>query len=784
MSSRTIAVLLSLAAAAPAAFADEGEADHEVLAEVRRIQGEVTEMRGLEFRVPVRVGTKTPDEIREMVIGEFDAEEPAAEIAEEELVYKALGFLPDDYDLRARMIDVLSDGIAGYYDPEAKELFVVDMSSKSEMQAMPGMQGVMEEMALAHELHHALQDQHFGINDWFEVLGEVDDDRLKGYQSLVEGEAQLVGMTYMFEKMGQPNVDLKRINRMQEMAMQSSPEGAKLREIPPFVLENLMFPYTQGAEFVQHVQRTKGWDFLGRAFGDPPTSTEQILHPEKYLAAERDEPVELLVSGLPALLGEGAEELYANTFGEFNVSVLLRALGVSKGEAAQAAAGWDGDSFYGYQTADGRVVVVWLTTWDSEAEAEEFERTYRPVLEQMRPDDHLERRGTEVLLVHGSAGEELDALVRRGFSAVKVALDFEPLPLFHDQPPLADFTEADEAPVDAVPSDAAAEADPSAAAATPSLYRHDGFGVSFVVPEGFALADEPLDALRDYSGEYFAGPDGAGLRLMVMPISIDAAREQLEGFIEQGIEGLDDLDVRDRQVLGREAFALDFAGKLPGEAEPTRHAIVAVAGGHSTVIVSLGGAEGWDASATAGVLEQAVETLWVDAGPPASEVVHQVGPARFEVPDGFRETSGRSGPLLTTIEDGEGAKIQLVRTVAKADLEAAAAALEAQLPLVLDDYRQLAGGVVDRGGRPAHVLDFTAKGRRTRQVTYVAAGFRWTLACSAPADGFAANQPAFGRALATFRLERESAGEEEAPADAPSSDEGDEDGPKKKLYSR
>ncbi len=741
LAAASLAALL-LAAAAPLSIVtaqDAASREHPAVRAVARIRAEVAKMRGLEYQADVKVGVKSPAEIRAMVLGDFEKEAPVDEVNKQERVFKRLGLIPDDYDLRARMIDFLSEQIGGYYDPEKKELFLVDQSQGGAAQ-VPGAQEAMDEMVMAHELHHALQDQNYDLSRWFELLSS-HDDRIQGYKSLVEGEAQLVGMSYLFKKMGRADIDIAAFNRMQEQMLRFSPDAQaqKMRDVPPFLLENLMFPYTQGAEFVQAMQRKHGWERIGQAFNDPPSSTEQVLHPEKFFG-ERDEPMELLLPDLASTLGEGAEELYENTLGEFNVTLLLRARGAPKAAAAKAAAGWDGDRFKAYGTKDGRTVVVWLSTWDSEQEAAEFEAAYRKVLPA---DRHLERRGTEVLLVDGaSPGAELSALVRRGFSAVKFESRFVPLPGLTARPPREDF----------VRSEAAAAPTPGAAtAAAPTLLHLDAPGATLRAPEGFRLTEDPITQLHSMGSSHLEGPDGARARFLRLPIPLQQADEQLQALLAQGVQ---DVEVRakDRtRVLARDAMWLEFTGTLPREQHRTVGRVLVLDLGPDVLAIAVTCPEGkGDPQA---LVDALVATLWVDGSPAPGAKRTTVGPVSFEAPEGF-VAHGRpaAAPIVTTLEHPRGGKVQVVRTEAQGDLAAGAAALEAQLPLVLEDFRLRASGMTDRGGRPTHELEFEAGGRRSRQLTVDVAGARWTITCSAPADRFGEHLVAFGRALASFTV--------------------------------
>lgn len=706
--------------------------DRPVFKAVERIQAENAKRRGLEYQVPVPVGMKTPDEIKAMILSEFETEAPAEQMAKEEKVAKAFGLIPADYDLRTKMIEFLAENIGGYYDPEAKELFLVDMSKNPQMQGANGMmQGSMEEMVMAHELQHALQDQNFDLQRWMTVLSDMDD-RMQAFKSVVEGEAQLVGMTHMFKR----DVDLAQLNRMQETMLQMSPEGKKLRETPPYLVENMMFPYTQGAEFVQTMQRKHGWNRVTEAFRNPPTSTEQILHPEKFLGAERDEPVELLLSGLTGPLGKGVDELDTGTLGEFNVSVLLRALGVGKREAAKAAAGWDGDAYAGFQTKDGRVVLVWLSTWDSADEAGEFEQLYRAALTKSGKGGHLERRGSEVLWILGASEQELPGLVRRGFAAVKTTLVLEPLPGFLERPVPAEFTHAEGA-APASPSSAPESGAPSTAARTdgPTLVRAEATGVTVGVPAGFKPA-ATNEALTARSGQEelqvwsVAGElKDAGAVSAALTRKLSAAQVQ----------------TRSGQRLGRSAF--ESACTVEG----AEVRAVAIASEGATVFVSARAAA---AERAAALLEQTLRATWLDGRWNPQQVKTISGPGAsvsFAWPEGFKEGRAK-GAVLCTLDGPDGATVQVVTAPATGSLESMARSLERQLPIALQDFALRVSGVVQRKGTPVHELEFTAQGRRTRQHVFVVGGQSFTVAVSAPEGRFEACMPAFSRVLASVAV--------------------------------
>ncbi|MDC3379116.1 hypothetical protein OAX78_02415 [Planctomycetota bacterium] len=742
---RPLPVLLAFFTAAGLAAAQDS--DHPMVRKVPQIQEAVSEMRGLDYLAPVNCGVKTGDELRAVMMEEFDKEASIEEMSNQEKVIKLFGLIPHDFALRERLIDFMSENVAGFYDPSKKELFIINSGQRA---AMPQ----EDEMTMAHELHHALQDQNFDLRLWTELLSG-DEDRSLAFSSVVEGDAMIVGLQHI-------GIPPQMFLQMQEMQGGMDPRAA---EFPPYLLENMMFPYTQGAGFVNAVKTDRGWEGVDAMFRDPPTSTEMILHPEKYLAAERDEPFDLVLPEFLSVIGEDAEELYSNTMGEFNVSILLRSHGVDKRQAKRAAAGWDGDTFVGYEV-DGRVVIVWLSTWDSEAEADEFARAY----DACAPEGTaVQRRGTEVLMVAGAnSATELAALQRRGFMALKMTIELTPLAAALEQPLVSDFSDAP-APT--------ASAGPAAAEAAPAtLYRNDTTGVSFLLPGGYAETEEPIDALTNYGSIHFERGN-AHLRTLSWPIGFDAAIEQLDGMLSQGVEGFELLEKGTLTIAGRKAQRLVFKGTMPNQSDAEHTWAYMIDMGYDSLMIASSlplDAPLAEGELVAGLIES---SLWIDgASEPEAQRRFAVGNGRFviEQPEGFVSRAG-DGPIVCTLEGDGNAKVQVVRTDATNELSTAGSTLEAQLPLALDGLNMRAAGMVERRGRATHEIEFVVNGRRTRQITFDQNGSRWSVAVSAPADRFAELQGQFARALASARFQ---AGD----AQAPQQPDRNEEQPRRRAY--
>jgi len=293
---------------------------------------------------------------------------PARTLAMMQMLAERLHQVPEGYDILERQIDLFRKLVAGLYDCEEDRFFVV-----------AGMaQGDLREFAItaAHELVHAHRD---GNTDFWERtlrLASLDSDAVLALRCLVEGDANLLGnafgVAHLSERPTGEVLDL--VARSAERSAQEfrdSMNGPELREFPAALREMLVAPYTDGEIFAAALYRSGGGAALLRAFRDPPRSTEQILHPRKYLADPPDEPVVFRGGDPSAALGEGWSVGYADTIGELELRVHFTPL-LGRGRAVRAAAGWDGARYH-LCIREGSVPFLGLVSeWDSEQDAWEF----------------------------------------------------------------------------------------------------------------------------------------------------------------------------------------------------------------------------------------------------------------------------------------------------------------------------------------------------------------------------------------------------------------------------
>jgi hypothetical protein len=355
------------------------------LARALEIQGEVARIRELAFHKVVPAERQSRDDFAKVVRRELDKELPRAESAR---ISKALfhtGFLVDEIDLGDAMALAVTSQAAAYYDPDSGKFFAVSLSSDLSWL----------EIMTAHELTHGLQDQHFDLRKYYgeRPRVELSEDAINARRFIVEGEATFVMFLHaaaLEAEVWEAEPLAKQISftlglLAGQMSWQQLVDSSKkqagsiegvdaeqleaLDKIPPFVLVPMLESYLGGAVTVATIYADGGWKAVSDLYANPPSSTEQVLHPDK-LIGKRDEPQAVT---LPSLAAAHGEPLIDETLGELGWRVFLETWKV--GDAKRAAAGWDGDRLAVYKTPAGLVALAALI-FDTARDAEEFARAY------------------------------------------------------------------------------------------------------------------------------------------------------------------------------------------------------------------------------------------------------------------------------------------------------------------------------------------------------------------------------------------------------------------------
>ena len=332
----------------PAASVDAAAVYAEIAAQVEAI-------RGLEPTADVAPVLIDEAQLRANLTADFDAQNPAAAIVTSERTLKALGLLDPGASLRAAYLDLQAGQVAGYYSPERNELFVVSRS---------GGIGVTQKVTYAHEFTHQLQDQNFDLG----ALGlDAPDqgDRSLARLCLVEGDAVSAQATWMTSHLSTEELGQLLSDSLDPAAL------AALQRAPAILRETALFPYQGGQAFVAGLLAGGGEAAVDAAFGDPPGSTEQILHPEKFATRERPIAVHM-PTGLAAGMGAGWAASGDDTLGELVTGIWLHHGGLDPATANAAAAGWGGDRLELLTGPDGATALALVSEWDTPADAAEF----------------------------------------------------------------------------------------------------------------------------------------------------------------------------------------------------------------------------------------------------------------------------------------------------------------------------------------------------------------------------------------------------------------------------
>ncbi|HJU89539.1 MAG TPA: hypothetical protein VJ672_09110, partial [Gemmatimonadaceae bacterium] len=301
---------------------------------------------GLEFKQRPVVEEKTKDELRAYLVEQFRTR-AAEDVKQQEILLRRLGLIPDSLKLGEFLVELYTEQVAGYYDPATKKLYIVKGTSPE-----------FVSFTVSHELVHALQDQYANLDSLLKVKGA--DDQVMAAQAVVEGQAMLVPI----KAMGGAAMNLPggwdQVRQMVREQMQK--QYPVLASAPNILIETSIFPYLSGLEFMRRVEAERpGKHPYGAEF---PKSTEQILHPDKYLSAP-DAPARIT---LPTLTG--ATGTYQNEVGEFPMRVFLYEHLRNQPDAVRIAAGWDGDRYVVLETPRGEGI-AWVTAWDSTVDAVE-----------------------------------------------------------------------------------------------------------------------------------------------------------------------------------------------------------------------------------------------------------------------------------------------------------------------------------------------------------------------------------------------------------------------------
>jgi hypothetical protein len=348
----------------------------EFLKAADEVLAQMSQLLDLPIKEPLKRSLRSKQEIREYLIREEKEDRTDAERHADAKTLEAFGLIPKDFPLDSYMLDVLTDQVAGLYDPKAKEFYIADWIPADEQREV-----------MSHELTHALEDQSFHIDPWIKAARPNDDAEL-ARQSVSEGSAlaAMVDYTMRDQKIGVrdlPDVSLL----IRSGAVSEMDKDPKLSKAPPYIRDELLFPYLAGTGFSQQFLKThSGWKDLHLIFENPPVSTQQIIHPDLYLSNVKPEAVALPV--WKGLVPDDWKLLEENVLGEFGLGEVLKQF-VGQERADMISSAWKGDRYavFESESASGKKTsLVFRVALDNPDDTARFFGQYSEVLELKHTD--------------------------------------------------------------------------------------------------------------------------------------------------------------------------------------------------------------------------------------------------------------------------------------------------------------------------------------------------------------------------------------------------------------
>ena len=324
----------------------------------------------LPVKSSLKKSIRTKAEIRQYLVDEQKKDESPRRRYADQRTLEAFGLIPKGFPLDSFLLDVLTDQVAGLYDPEKKEFFIADWIDPVEQKPV-----------MAHELTHALDDQYFHLENWQKAV-RTNDDASLARDAVVEGSALAAMMDYSLADLHTSVRQVPDIAPFIESGVASEMgKDPNLAKAPPYIRDELLFPYLDGAVFTQQVLKaTAGWPDFKKVFQDPPVSTQQILHPNLYFQGVK--PRVITLSHLKSAIPHVWNKLDENVIGEFALGEVLKQF-LEADKAEHFASMWHGDRYALFENKRTKqTILIVLLALDSERDAGSFFDAYREALEK------------------------------------------------------------------------------------------------------------------------------------------------------------------------------------------------------------------------------------------------------------------------------------------------------------------------------------------------------------------------------------------------------------------
>jgi hypothetical protein len=348
----------------------------EFLKAADEVLAQMSQILHLPIREPLKKSLRSKQEIRDYIVRDEKEDLTDAERYADDRTTEAFGLIPKGFPLDSFMLDVLTDQVAGLYDPKGKEFYIADWIPADQQREV-----------MAHELTHALEDQSFHIDPWIKAA-RPNIDAEEARQAVSEGSALAAMVDYSLRDQKVGVRDLPNVGMMiRSGAVAEMDKDPTLAKAPGYIRDSLLFPYLAGTDFSQQFLKAhSGWQDLNLLFKNPPVSTQQIMHPALYLTGVL--PREVTLPEWKGLAPANWKFLEENVLGEFSLNEVLKQF-LGEQAANELAPMWTGDRYATFEDAESKQTrLVLRLDLDSPEDAARFFGRYSELLELKYKERH------------------------------------------------------------------------------------------------------------------------------------------------------------------------------------------------------------------------------------------------------------------------------------------------------------------------------------------------------------------------------------------------------------
>jgi hypothetical protein len=341
---------------------------------------------GLPIKSTVKRTLTTRTAVESYLDEKFNEDEGAKRLERDEVVLKKFGLLDRDFELKPFLLALLKEQIEAYYDSKTKTVNILDWIDPDEQKPV-----------MAHELTHALQDQHANLEKWddqtpddvsHDAAGDQDhlarDEMDTARDAVAEGQATAVMMDYILKPMGKSLVKDPEVLDIVRSQMNSTEDSPVMARAPLLLSESMLFPYREGLSFEQDIWMDQGQTaaFSG-ALDRPPTSSWEIINPRVY--EQKKIPAIPLLPNIHPLVDPLYVPYDIGQIGELDVHIITELFGGDNASRDLTPA-WDGGLYWAgqlrsattpeEQASTKSLGLFYLSVWKSADSAQTFTKLY------------------------------------------------------------------------------------------------------------------------------------------------------------------------------------------------------------------------------------------------------------------------------------------------------------------------------------------------------------------------------------------------------------------------